>query len=238
MLIQCDASQLEWRVAVELSNDSVALSEILNKEDTHSKNQLAFNLPSRLISKIYLFRTIFRGSGFAFANDPEFMHVSSSPKYWDDVNQKFYQKYYGLDAWHKSLAEKVVAGETIHGPLGRFWNISMTTDWKGQLKLPWTIFTNYPVQGTAADVMSIARVSFFNRLKKLGLEKVILLVSSVHDSIVVDAPQKFVELVTQLFLAVFNDLQANIKKLFGYEWKTPLTCEVKWGMNMLAMEKV
>ena len=237
MLIQCDASQLEWRVAVELSKDSVALSEILNKEDTHSKNQQAFSLPSRLISKIYLFRTIFRGSGFAFANDPEFMHVSSSPKYWDDVNEKFYTKYYGLDSWHKSLAEKVVAGETIHGPLGRFWNISMTTDWKGQLKLPWTIFTNYPVQGTAADVMSIARVSFFNRIKKMGLTHTILLVSSVHDSIVVDAPIQYLGKITELFMEVFADLQVNIKKLFNYDWKTPLTCEVKWGMNMKDMEK-
>ncbi len=237
MLIQCDASQLEWRVATELSGDTVALSEILNKEDTHSKNQLAFNLPSRLISKIYLFRTIFRGSGFAFANDPEFMHVSSSPKYWDDVNQKFYQKYYGLDNWHKQLAEMVVNGEPIIGPLGRFWNIAMTTDYKGNLKLPWTIFTNYPVQGTAADVMTIARISFFNRLKKLGLEKLVLLVSSVHDSIVVDAPIQYLGKITELFMEVFADLQVNIKKLFNYDWKTPLTCEVKWGMNMKDMEK-
>ena len=69
------------------------------------------------------------------------------------------------------------------------------------------------------------------------MEKVILLVSSVHDSIVVDAPMKYVELVTQLFLHVFKDLQANIKKVFGYDWKTPLACEVKWGVNMKDMEK-
>ena len=228
----------EWRVAVELSHDQVALSEILNKEDTHSKNQEAFSLPSRLISKIYLFRTIFRGSGFAFANDPDFMHVSSSPKYWDAVNEKFYQKYYGLDAWHQELAAKVVAGEPIEGPLGRFWKVEMGLDYKGNLKLPWTIFTNYPVQGTAADVMSIARISFFNRLKKLGLEKVILLVSSVHDSIVVDCPKKYIPLVTQLFLSVFADLQANIKKIFNYIWETPLACEVKVGLNMKDMVKV
>lgn len=237
MLIQCDASQLEWRVAVELAGDQVALSEILNKEDTHSKNQEAFQLPSRLISKIYLFRTIFRGSGFAFANDPEFMHVSSSAKYWDSINEKFYAKYYGLDQKHKEWAELVVAGKAIVGPLGRFWKVEMGYDYKGNLKLPWTIFTNYPVQGTAADVMTIARVSFFNRLKKLGLEKTVLLVSSVHDSIVVDAPLEYVKVVSDLFLAVFRDLQANIKKLFGYEWKTPLTCEVKWGINMKDMEK-
>ena len=98
MLIQADASQLEWRTAVELSQDEVGLQEILNKEDTHSKNQIAFELPSRLIAKIYLFRTIFRGSGWSFANDNSFMHVSSSPSYWDDVNEKFFKKYYGLDA--------------------------------------------------------------------------------------------------------------------------------------------
>ena len=92
MLIQADAAQLEWRTAVELSKDPIGLQEILNKEDTHSKNQVAFELPSRLIAKIYLFRTIFRGSGWSFANDPDFMHVSSNPKYWDEVNYKFYEK--------------------------------------------------------------------------------------------------------------------------------------------------
>ena len=56
MLIQVDAAQLEWRVAVELSKDPIGLQEILNKEDTHSKNQLALQLPSRLIAKIFLFR--------------------------------------------------------------------------------------------------------------------------------------------------------------------------------------
>lgn len=215
----------------------VGIQEIINKEDTHTNNEKTFKLPSRLIAKIYLFRTIFRGSGWSFANDANFMHVSGDPKYWDGINEKFYAKYHGLDTWHKKLAQKVASQQPIVGPLGRFWNISMATDKQGNLKLPWTVFTNYPVQGTGADVMAIARCSFFNRLKKLGLEKDVLLVSSVHDSIVVDCPMKFQQEVTALFLAVFADLQANIKKLFGYTWITPLACEVKYGNNMMAMEK-
>lgn len=59
MLISADASQLEWRTAVELSGDLVGLQEIKDHADTHSLNQVAFALPSRLIAKIYLFRTIF-----------------------------------------------------------------------------------------------------------------------------------------------------------------------------------
>ena len=82
MLFQCDASQLEWRTALELSKEYVGIEEILKGEDTHAKNQTAFDLPSRLIAKIFLFRTIFRGSGWSFANDPDFMHVSSCPIFW------------------------------------------------------------------------------------------------------------------------------------------------------------
>ncbi len=238
MLIQADASQLEWRTAVELSKDPIGLQEILNKEDTHTKNQIAFELPSRLIAKIYLFRTIFRGSGWSFANDPDFMHVSSSAKYWDKVNEKFYEKYEGLDAKHKEWARLVASGKPIIGPLGRFWPIDIGRDKRGEIYIPWTVLTNYPVQGTGADVMTIARISFYRRLRSKTHLKNVLLVSSVHDSIVVDAPAQYLQEITNLFHQVFDNLQSNIKKIFGYNWEVPLACEVKYGNNMKQMNKI
>jgi hypothetical protein len=48
--------QLEWRVALELSQDQTGIAEIVNHDDIHSNNQKTFELPSRLIAKIYLFR--------------------------------------------------------------------------------------------------------------------------------------------------------------------------------------
>lgn len=146
MLISADASQLEFRTAVELSGDLVGLEEIRNHLDIHTINQKAFNLPSRLIAKIYLFRTIFRGSGWAFANDPEFSHVSSSAKYWDRVNEMFYEKYNGLDKKHKEWAELVMQGKPIVGPLGRSWEIEVGRGKDNELKCPWTQLTNYPVK--------------------------------------------------------------------------------------------
>lgn len=235
MLLQADAAQLEWRTAVELSQDKVALNEILNGDDTHSLNQTAFSLPSRLIAKIYLFRTIFRGTGWSFANDPDFMHVSSDPAYWDNVNVLFYQKYSGLDATHHMWKDLTLHGEPIVGPFGRFWKLDPFNKFG---KINWTQLTNYPVQGTGADIMTLARVSFMNKLKKHGLEKVVLLISSVHDSIVVDCPSQYLAQVSKLFHETFKDLQANIYKMFQYEWKTPLACEVKFGMNMKEMEKM
>lgn len=62
--------------------------------------------------------------------------------------------------------------------------------------------------------------------------------SSVHDSIVVDVESKYLQIVTNLFHQVFDDLPKNIYKVFGYEWRVPLACEVKYGMNMKEMEKI
>lgn len=163
------------------------------------------------------------------------MHVSTSASYWDDVGEQFYKKYYGLDKQHKVWADIVMSGRPIEGPLGRFWPIELGRDRKGDLRIPWTILSNYPVQGTSADVMTIARISFWNRIRKLGVP--ILLVSSVHDSIVVDCSKEYMELVSQTFTEVFRDIPANIKKIFGYTWTVPLACEVKWGVNMKDMEK-
>lgn len=227
--------QLEWRVALELSQDQTGIAEVLNKEDTHSLNEKAFQLPSRLIAKIYLFRTIFRGSGWSFANDPNFMHVSSDPKYWDNVNEKFYQKYYGLNNKHQEWAQTVMSGKPIVSPLGRFWPIEVDYETG---KIPWTILTNYPVQGTGADVMTIARVVFAKRLAQKDWGSQVLIVSSVHDSIVVDAPAKLLNNIANLFHEVFDDLQKNIYKTFKYVWQVPLACEVKYGPNMKDMTKL
>lgn len=236
MLVGCDLAQLEWRTALELSGDPVGIAEIIEGKDAHSLNQQAFNLPTRFIAKIYLFRTIFRGSGYAFANDPEFMHVSDSPKFWDEIGRKFYAKYNVLDATHKRWAESVTMGLPLVGPTGREWDIKMGRDNRGELKIPWTVLTNYPVQGTGADVMMIFRLSFYRRLKTLGIPA--LLISTVHDSLYVDMEQKYVQQIVNLMYDCLDDLVENIRRVFKYDWKVPLSGEVKVGMNQLDMVEV
>jgi hypothetical protein len=219
---------------LELSRDPVGISEVLDGQDTHALNQIAFELPSRLIAKIYLFRTIFRGTGWSFANDPDFMHVSSDPKYWDAVNEKFYKKYKGIDDTHSRWRDLVMAGKPIVGPLGTEWLIS-NRDKNNELYVPMTNLTNFPVQGTGADVMMIARISAYNRLKMYDDIK---FDQTVHDSISADCPSHRTRLVSNTFYEVFRDLQKNIKKIFGYSWVVPLEGEVKVGMNKADMEEV
>ena len=221
--------------ALELSKEWVGINEILSGEDTHAKNQAAFGLPSRLIAKIFLFRTIFRGSGWSFANDPDFMHVSTGASFWDDMNEKFYQKYANLNKTHHIWKDEVMAGRPIVGPLGRQWTITVHRDFRGELKIPWTTLSNYPVQGTSADLMMLARLSAVKRIKDAGIKAD--LISTVHDSICWDTEEKYLEPIKDICDGVFSDLPKNIYKLFGYVWETPMACESKYGPNMKDMHK-
>lgn len=234
MLLQADASQLEWRTILQLANDQVGIQEIIGGEDTHAKNQTAFDLPSRLIAKIFLFRTIFRGSGWSFANDPDFMHVSSSSKFWDGMNEKFYKKYKGIDECHSKWKDVVVSGRPLEGPMGRSWTIPMGRDYKGELKVPMTQLVNFPVQGTGADVMMMARIMAYKRIKQAKID--CLFRSTVHDSIVLDCYVKDLQKLKEIFEQVFADLPKEIYKIFGYEWVVPMACECKYGINMKEMK--
>jgi DNA polymerase I len=231
MYVKIDAKQLEWRTAVWLSGDKVGIEELNSGADIHEGNRVVFSLPTRLISKKYLFRTIFRGSGYAFAMDNEFKHVSSSPDFWDEVNHKFYNKYKGLDKWHNQLAQQVASKRPIRSPFGREWLILPREDGS----LPWTVFTNYPVQGTGADLMTVARISLMRRLKDMKMKS--LLCSTVHDDIKVDCPEEEVEKVADTALSVFDDLPKNVKKLYGVDLPVQFPGEVSVGFNLKDMKE-
>lgn len=233
--MQCDAAALEWRTILELSKDSIGINEVLQGEDTHSKNQEAFKLPSRLIAKIFLFRTIYRGSGWSFSNDPDFMHVSTSAKFWDEMNAKFYTKYHGIDTQHQRWKDIVVSGKPIIGPFGRQWTLPMSRDYKGELRVPMTTLTNYPVQGTGADIMMLVRLMAYKRIRKANI--LCDFVSTVHDSIVVDTKKKHLEEIKNIFDSCFADIPKQMKQLFNYDWVVPMTCECKYGENLKEMHK-
>ena len=229
MIVSCDAKALEWVVGAYLSQDKVAIQEIIDKVDQHSLNQKAFGLPSRLIAKVFVFRLMYGGSAYAYSRDPDFSDVSSSEKYWQKVIDAFYNKYTGLRDWHIKIVQEAMQKGQLIMPTGRVYKFELKRDFKGELKAPETIIKNYPVQGLGADLMSIARVSFMKRFKSANING--KLINTVHDSIVVDCVERNVREVVRIFHGVFADIPANYKLLFGVEFNLPMTCEVSVGNN-------
>ena len=101
MILQADAKQLEWIGATYLSQDPVAIDEIWKEVDQHSDNQQRFGLPSRLIAKTFVFRLIYGGSAYSYANDPNFKDIGNE-EFWQSVIDQFYSKYKNLNPGHIS----------------------------------------------------------------------------------------------------------------------------------------
>lgn len=84
--------------------------------------------------------------------------------------------------------------------------------------------------------MTLARLSAVRRIRDAGIE--CKLISTVHDSIVWDTREANLQAIAAICDGVFKDIPKNIKAIFGYDWKTPLACESKYGPNMTDMRKL
>lgn len=120
-------------------------------------------------------------------------------------------------------------------PTGRVFNFYPTETYKGT-KWPETTIKNYPVQGTGADIMSIIRVDFGKMFRYNKIDGVI--VSTIHDSIVVDVNKKDVAKVIQLLQKSFERMPNNFYKLFNTEYNLPIFCEISIGNNMKDLEEI
>jgi DNA polymerase-1 len=229
MLINIDVSGLEVVCAAYLSQDPVLINELVNGKDIHTDNQQKFGLPNRLIAKILKFRILYGGSEYSFARDPDFTSVSSSKDYWAKAIEAYYDKYKGIKKWHTSLLQQVTLTRKIVSPTGRFFTFEPKQGRNG-IEWPTTTIKNYPVQSLGADLVMIARISLFNRMKQAGVKA--KLVSSVHDSIVIDAPDDEVDLCAQMGNESIQAVPMNFKRLFGKEFNLPLKAEVLTGNNL------
>ena len=187
-----------------------------------------------MIAKILNFRILYGGNEFSFANDPEFIPISKSKEYWKGVIDEYYKKYRGIAKWHEELIREAVTTGKVVSPTGREY---IFTKFEGKIRD--TQVKNYTVQGTGADIMALARVSFHNRMKKLNYNNC-LLVNTVHDSIVLDVDENTVDVqkIINTMHEVFDDLPMNFKKMFGVEFNTPMACEVQTGYNWEDMKVV
>ena len=235
MIVQCDAKSLEWVVGAYLSQDRIAIQEIHDGIDMHTHNQKTFGLPSRLIAKVFVFRLMYGGGAYSYANDPNFTEVSTSEKYWQKVIDAFYSKYTGLRDWHIKIVREAMTEGQLVMPTGRSYKFEMKRDFRGDLKAPETTIKNYPVQGLGADLMSIARVSFMRKFRAAGIDG--LIVNSVHDSIVCDVADNDVKKCVKMCHTVFEEIPRNFKNLFGVEFNLPLKCEVCIGPDMKNVEE-
>lgn len=228
MIISVDHEGLEWVTAVYLSQDKVGIQEIWDGVDQHSDNQRRFTLPSRVIAKKFVFRLIYGGSAYSYANDPEFTPVSTNVDFWQGVIDEFYKKYTGLAEWHKSLVETVGRDGKLVTPSGRVYHFKPYQRGNGEWVLPRTKILNYPVQGLGADIVMLSRISLWNRLNSaVGVGIQAKFVNTVHDDIWLDVHPSHLDALKEIIKGVFGDLPKNFERSFKKEFNLPTRYKIK-----------
>lgn len=233
-LVNCDVKGLEVVVAAELSGDKILKQEIKDKVDIHETNRDRFKLgegkAGRLIAKTFKFRLIYGGSAYSYANDSDFQGVSRSQKFWQGIIDEYYAKYSGIKEWHEQLIHTAQREGRLDIPSGRHFPIlPVVNKWSGALDWPITVIKNYPVQGFGADLVMLARLEAAKRLRESGCEY--KMVSTIHDSIVVDCPSSDVKTVGTILNASVEAVPDLCRQVFNYDFSLPLTAEVQYGPN-------
>ena len=249
MLIKADAAQLEWRVKVFLAQDQVAMKEIINAFDTHTDNQTRFNLPSRLIAKIFLFRLIFAdafgdrgyaGPAWTYANDADFRPTSADPKFWEKVIEQFFEKYPQVREHSVDCIRQAINVGRLVIPTGRYYEFTQVKKYNGRYDWPRATILNYPVQGFAGDIMRGVRAILRYRLEKAPWGKYVLLINTVHDSIEADVPNDpdLIVKAARLMEGSFRDVDRWFKKNYDFVLNVPMAGETKVGMSLYEKDMI
>jgi DNA polymerase I-like protein with 3'-5' exonuclease and polymerase domains len=168
---------------------------------------------------------LFGGTAASYARDADFMHVSTKEEFWQDVIDKTYQKYRGLHQWHRTICSEVRTGGKLSIPSGRMYSFS-----KVRGEWPDTQIKNYPVQGFSADIMMLARIAIYRRLRDWRHDG-IKLCNTVHDSVLVDCEARHALLVKKTMKDVFAELDKTVSRCFRCDFNVPMECEIKAGPN-------
>ncbi len=188
-LVIADYSQIELRIACEISGDRNMLEAFAKGEDIHRRTAALVTgkaaddvtKADRQLAKAINFGLVYgmQPQGFqAYARDA--YGVSLTGEEAERFHQAFFQAYPGLQRWHyaqTARAKRSGAVRTLSGRLRPFENVLLTTA------------TNTPVQGTGADMLKAA----LGTLAPLVWSRNWQIVGEVHDEIVLEVPESEAE---------------------------------------------
>ncbi len=226
VLADADYSQIELRVLAALSNDENMSKAFIEGEDIHTSTAAqVFNMPKDMVTpqmrssaKAVNFGIVYGIGAFSLSND-----IGVSVKEADSYIKNYLQTYCGVDRFLKQI---VLDGERDGYVKTHFNRRRYMPELKATNRMVKAagerIAKNAPIQGTAADIIKIAMVKVYNRLKKENLTARLIL--QVHDELIVECPENEAEIVK----AILTEEMTNAVKL-----SVPFTADTNIGKNWL-----
>lgn len=229
-IVNVDLSQIEWRMAGEMSGDPTIIREVCEGVDAHSDNAIRFfgDLSFRQVAKIFTFGMIYGRTEYGFYNDSKMPEHTLEE--WKRIIKEFFKKYGGLKKWQDKNYSTVVKQGYLQNFTGRILTFNRYPQRDGSKSFKKADICNYPVQSMAtADMMCIAMVHIMREMKRQGLKSEFIL--QVHDSMVFDAFENEIDRIAKISIGIFEKLPELVEELFDYKFSLPITGDVEVGLT-------
>ncbi len=191
-LVDADYSQIELRVLAHLSNDATMIEGFNNGEDIHAITaSQVFNMPLFMVTplmrsraKAVNFGIVYGIGAFSLAKD-----IGVTRKEADNYIKGYLHHYSAVRDYLEKVVEKAKEDGYVSTVFQRRRYLpELTASNKMLQAFGERVAKNMPVQGTAADIIKIAMVRVYNRLKKEDLDA--KLIMQVHDELIVECNEK------------------------------------------------
>ncbi len=220
--IDADYSQIELRVLAHLAGDENLINAFKENQDIHTITaSQVFNVPfdevtplQRRNAKAVNFGIIYGIGAFSLSQD-----LGITKKEADAYIESYFAKYPKIKAFIDGCVESARStgyGITIFNRRRYIPEISSSNFI--QRSFGERVAMNMPVQGTAADIIKIAMVKVYNRMKKERLKSQLVL--QVHDELLIEACNDEIEIVSKI-------LQEEMENAVSLS--VPLVAEVHQG---------
>ena len=223
-LIDADYSQIELRILAHLSGDKNMQESFISGKDIHTSTAAqVFGMPEDMVTpemrraaKAVNFGIVYGISAFSLAKDID-VSVAKADRYIKSYLSNFPKVKEFMD---KAVADAESKGysETIFGR--RRYIPELAAKNKNIQSFGKRAAMNAPVQGAAADIIKIAMVKVFRRLRDEKLDAHLIL--QIHDELIIEASEKDAARAAQ----VLGEEMRNAVKL-----DIPLTADVEMGKS-------
>ena len=223
-LLSADYSQIELRLLAHMSGDENFIDAFKRGQDIHARTAAeVFGIPLEEVTpelrrhaKAVNFGIVYGISDFGLARN---LHISRKEA--GDYISRYFERYPGVRAFMDKVVAEAHETGCVTTMFGRRRELPAIKSRNfNQRMLAERMAMNTPIQGTAADVIKLAMIAAYHRLKEAGVKSRILL--QVHDELVLEVVESELDVVQ----AILRESMEHVVAL-----SVPLIIDIHWGRN-------
>ena len=200
LLVDADYSQIELRVLADIANDQAMIDAFNKDTDIHTVTaSQVFHMPEELVTplmrsraKAVNFGIVYGIGAFSLSKDIGVTRAEA-----DRYIKDYLHLYAGVDRYMKEVVEQAKKDGYVKTLFARRRYLPELASSNGMLRaFGERVARNMPIQGTAADIIKIAMIRVYHRLKDENMQAKLIL--QVHDELIVEAPEAEAQKAAQI----------------------------------------